>query len=53
MVKLRKDTDHKDARRMGKEEVTYENGIGNVWERMRRAISQYRRLYAVWYKVAV
>jgi hypothetical protein len=30
MVKLRKDTGHKDARRMGKEEVTYENGIGNV-----------------------
>ena len=36
MVKLRKDTGHKDARRMGKEEETYENGIGNVWERMQK-----------------
>ena len=30
MVKLRKDTGHKDARRMGKEEVTYENGCGEL-----------------------
>ena len=30
MVKLRKDTGHKDARRMGKEEVTYEKGCGEL-----------------------
>ncbi len=30
MVKLRKDTGHKDARRMRKEEVTYEKGCGEL-----------------------
>ena len=40
MVKLKKDTEHKDARRMRKEWGTHEKGMRNGWERMREPMRQ-------------
>ena len=40
MVKLRKDTEHKDARRMRKEWGTGEEGMRNKGERMREPMRQ-------------
>ena len=40
MVRLIKDTDKKDARRMRKEWGTGEKGMGNRWERKRKPIRQ-------------
>ena len=36
MVKIRKDTDKKDARRMGKEQETGEKGCGNLLNEERK-----------------
>jgi len=40
MVRIRKDTEHKDARHMRKRCATREKECWNRWERMQKPISQ-------------
>jgi len=40
MVRIRKDTEHKDARHMRKRCTTREKECWNRWERMQKPISQ-------------